>query len=138
MLRLAIFLCCLIAPSVAFTCELEIHNASSVDLSIPMGIEESVVVAPGESKRFVLPKHLWLDFGAEAHEYRISSANRTVLCPPDAPVPVKIRAQPGGTLWLDSPTSQPTGFPLRPSRSTDLTGSPSDNSFKPKLLRNSV
>ena len=138
MSRLAVLLCCLIAPSAAFACELEIHNASSVDLSIPLDKKTSVVVAPGESKRFVLQKHLWLDFGAEAHEYRVSSAHRTLLCPPDVSIPVQIRAQPDGTLWLDSPARQPKGFPLRPSRISDLTGSPSNNSFKPKPLRGSA
>ena len=77
------------------------------------------------------------EFGAEAHEYDVSDY-RAVLCPVGVSAPVQIRAQSDGTLWLDSPAPQPEGFPLRPSRVSDLTGSPSNNSFKPKPLRGSA
>ena len=137
MSRLAGFLFCLFAALGAFACDLQIHNASGVELFIPTGKMTSITVAPGESKYFPLQKRLWLDFGAEAHEYDVSD-HRAVLCPVGVSAPVQIRAQSDGTLWLDSPAPQPEGFPLRPSRVSDLTGSPSNNSFKPKPLRGSA
>ena len=137
MSRIAGFLFCLLAPLGAFACELQVHNASRVDLFIPIGNESSIAVAPGESGHFPLQERLWVDFGAEAREYDIST-HRAILCPAGVSAPVRIRAQSDGTLWLDSPAPQPKGFPLRPSHTSDLTGSPSNNSFKPKPLRGSA
>jgi|SRR5690606_639256 len=130
----AALLFCLLAPSSGFACDLQIRNASGVELSIPVGGGKSVSVGPGESARFTLQQQLWVDFGVEAHEYALSS-NLEVLCPVGATKPVRILAQPNGTLEIDSPAPQPKGFPLRPVHVTDLTGSPSNNSFKPTPLR---
>jgi hypothetical protein len=137
MSRIAGFLFCLLAPLGASACELQVHNASGVDLFVLVGNEASITVAPGESEHFPVQEHLWIDFGADAHEYDIST-HRAILCPAGVPGPVRIRAQPDGSLWLDSPAPQPKGFPLRPSHVADLTGSPSNNSFKPKPLRGSA
>jgi hypothetical protein len=135
--RCAVLLCCLFAPLSAFACEVQIRNASTVDLSIPLGSERSISLAPGSTARIPIDKQLWLDFGADAHEYNLAPL-LAVLCPAGSDDPVGIWAGNDGLLWLESTAQQPEGFPARPVSILDLTGSPSNKSFKPNPLRRFV
>ena len=134
MSRLIVLALCSLAPLSAFSCELKLHNASRLDLAISVDPASVVFVNPGESQSFSLQENLIIEFGIEAHDYDVA-AIRAVLCPGDRSTPVQLKAQPDGTLWLDTPGPQPNGFPLRPIRVTDLTYSPSNNSFKPNPHR---
>jgi hypothetical protein len=137
MSRLILLLCCVLLSPLANACEVEIRNSTNVGLSIPTDKDTAVSVEPGQTGRFVVSSPLWVDFGAMAHEFETGPA-RKALCPGGANAPVRIEARSDGALWLDTPGTQPDGFPLRPVGIHDLTGSPSNNSFKPKPLRGSA
>ena len=88
------------------------------------------MIGPKEMGSVRLPADLWVEFGAEAFNYPVSAAQRSHLCPTADIHQAVLRAKPDASLWLDAPGEQPLGFPLRPVGKIDLTGSPSNTSFK--------
>jgi hypothetical protein len=123
----------LLAPSVSKACEVLLRNASGVDLMLYVD-SRTVLVGPGESQRIPLFSLSIIEFGAESHEFAVGGAAKA-LCPAAGTAELEARAD--GKLWLRS-EGQPEGMPLVPVRVLDLTGSPPNNSFKPKPLRGSA
>lgn len=128
-LRLTMLCGSLALAPYATSCEVAFRNSSNADLVIAGDRGHAVIIGPEEKRSVTLPVELRIEFGAEAFEYSVSPAQRSVLCPGESSTPAVLRADSDAVLWLEVPGEQPEGFPLRPAGKFDLTGSPSNPSF---------
>ena len=115
-------------------CSVTLFNSSGVDLSLPMEGRD-LVLGPSDSAIVPITSLSSLEFGAINHRFLVSPA-LLALCPASRRAEVEARSD--GQLWIRGVGEQPEGMPLKPTELQDLTGSPPNNSFKPKPLRGSA
>lgn len=120
----------LLAPAAAQGCEILLTNASGVDLALGAK-SQTVLIAPGESRRVPLGALAVIEFGAESRTFAPETA-RMALCRKGSTAELEARAD--GHLWLRA-KEQPEGLPLTPVEVQDLTQSPPDNLSEPRPLR---
>jgi hypothetical protein len=102
----------------------EIYNNTIVDLCVERNSQSDCVeIQPLQMARVVLRPRQWINFGMEAHLYRLPQKLK-------APFLLKLQAEGNGRLYFvpietTMPTKplprQPAGFPLKPVKVVDLT-----------------
>jgi hypothetical protein len=103
-------------------------NATQTFVSVEVGAGEPVnELLPGESKSVAVRQLRWLRFGQEANRYNLAPVKALAA---RSTTPLVVQAHPDGRLYIlpagtsgpsQTPPPQPRGFPLKPSRSVDLT-----------------
>ncbi len=102
----------------------EIYNNTKVDLCVEGKSQgECTEIQPMQTTRVILRSQQWINFGMEAHEYRLPQKLT-------GPSLLKLQAEGDGRLYFVPPEitvpakplpRQPAGLPLKPVRVVDLT-----------------
>ncbi len=118
------------APALGQVITVRIYNNTTVDLCIHGSKQKQQCVPPGQAARASMSSEQWIDFGMEAHQYKLSL--KALARPPaDRSQPLlKLQAEPDGFLYFVPPQTnfparplgtQPPGYPLKPVKVADLT-----------------
>jgi hypothetical protein len=108
---------------------MELYNNTNVDLCVERRSQfECIEIYPGKAARVVLHARQWINFGMEAHQYRLPA--KVTNKKQETERVIKLQAEGDGKLYripseatvpVKVMPKQPAGFPLRPIKVVDLT-----------------